>query len=391
MEAELHEILHFWQQHTIDAQYGGFYGRLDNENNIIKDAPKGAVLNSRILWTFSSAKLLTNDDAYFQTAQRAFQYIKDYFIDREYGGVYWTVDFLGNPLDTKKQMYAVAFAMYGMSEYYRCSKNEEALEIAIGLYKDIVKYSYDDKYGGYFEAFGRDWKPLIDLRLSEKDENEKKSMNTHLHILEAFANLYKAWPDEMLKKRIQELLEIFDTHIIDNNTHHLHLFFDEEWTVKSNIVSFGHDIEAAWLLQEAAEVIEDKDLIAKFKMEALAMANSVKSGIGNDNGLWYEYDLNKQHLIKEKHWWPQAEAMVGFFNAWQISRDEHYLKQSILTWRFIQNHIKDNKNGEWYWGIKEDNTMMDEDKVGLWKCPYHNSRACIELIKRMSSLHKIFE
>lgn len=383
MENELHSILDFWQKNTIDIEHGGFYGKLDNSNKVFSEAPKGSVLNSRILWTFSAAFNLTKNVDYLHTAERAFQYIRDNFIDKQFGGVYWTVDYRGEPLDSKKQIYALAFAVYGLSEFYFCSKNEEAKNLSIELYNTILKYSYDNENGGYIEALSREWKELGDLRLSKKDANEKKSMNTHLHVLEGFANLYKIWPDENLKNRIVELLDIFINNIIDKNTHHLILFFDDEWNIKSNIISYGHDIEAAWLLQEAAEIVGEKKLIERLKKEAVEIADQVIEGFDTDGGLWYEYEVGKNHLIKEKHSWPQAESMIGYFNAFQITGDEKYLQQSLSSWHFVQNYIKDKINGEWFWGIKENRKVMDEDKVGIWKCPYHNGRACIEIINRI--------
>jgi len=386
LEHELFQILGFWQQNTIDKTNGGFYGKIDNDNKIFKEAPKGSVLNSRILWTFSAAYNLTKNTECLIIAERAFRYIKDFFIDKEFGGVYWTVDYKGKPLDTKKQIYALAFAIYGLSEFYTSSKNEEAKELAIELYNTILKYSYDNKNGGYIEALTRDWKPIADLRLSKKDANEKKSMNTHLHVLEGFANLYRIWTDEKLKERITELIYIFLNHIIDPKTHHLVLFFDDEWNVKSDIVSYGHDIEAAWLIQEAAEIIVNKQILEKVKQVSVQIAEAATEGLDRDGGLWYEFDVGKSQLIKEKHWWPQAEAMIGFFNAWEITNNEEYLDKSVLSWQFIKEHIIDKKNGEWFWGINKDNSVMNEDKVGIWKCPYHNGRACIELIKRIDKL-----
>lgn len=388
LQNELTAILYFWQQHTPDNAFGGFFGRLDNFNKVSKDAPKGSVLNSRILWAFSSSFTLTGKKDYLSMADRAFQYITNYFIDKKNGGVYWTVDCQGRPLNTKKQIYALSFAIYGLSEFYLASKNQLAKEIAIELYRHIVEHSYDKINGGYIEALSEDWKEISDLRLSKKDANEKKSMNTHLHILEGFAALYRIWTDEVLKNRIEELIHIFLDHIIDKNSHHLILFFDEKWKPKSNIISYGHDIEAAWLIQEAAEIILDKDLIDKIKIKSLQLANAASEGLDKDGGLWYEYKTEEKNLIKEKHSWPQAESMIGFFNAWQLSRDKNFLEKSLRSWKFVQEHILDKKNGEWFWGVKENYLLMNEDKVGLWKCPYHNSRACIELIKRIDNIIK---
>lgn len=386
LENELSEILGYWQKNAIDKEFGGFYGKLDNSNKVFHEAPKGSVLNSRILWTFSAAYNLNGNEDYLHVAERAFQYIVTHFIDKKNGGVYWSVDYQGNPLDIKKQIYALSFAIYGLSEFYLATKNETAKELAVEMYHLIVEHSYDKVNGGYIEALTADWKEIKDLRLSKKDANEKKSMNTHLHVLEGFANLYRVWPDEELKQKIEELIQIFSDHIIDSKTNHLILFFDDEWNVKSNIISYGHDIEASWLVQEAAEIIANEQILEKVKQQSILIADVSEEGLDKDGGLWYEYDANRNHLIKEKHWWPQAEAMIGFFNAWQITKKENYLEKSLNSWKFVQQHIVDTKNGEWFWGVDEKYEPMDEDKVGLWKCPYHNGRACIELIRRIRKI-----
>jgi mannobiose 2-epimerase len=383
LTAELQQILDYWTQYTIDAENGGFYGKISNDNQVENTAPKGAVLNARILWSFAAARNL-NPAHNLDLADRAYRYILDHFIDKAYGGVYWTVDFEGRPLDTKKQVYALAFTIYAFSEFFLAKGDEDIKNHAIALYHDLVKHSYDQEHGGYLEAFSREWQELGDLRLSDKDANEKKTMNTHLHVLEAFTNLYRIWPDEALRTKIQNLLKDFLNHIVDSKTARMILFFDEYWNPKSEIISYGHDIEASWLLLEAAEVIGDHNLVDETRKLAVTMADACIEGIDQDGGLWYEKEPSKDHIVKEKHWWVQAEAMVGFFNAWQISGEQQFLKTSYQSWNFVKQAILDEKNGEWFWGVKEDGHLMEnEDKAGLWKCPYHNSRACIELIKRI--------
>ncbi len=389
MNLELHSILDYWMKHTIDETHGGFVGRIDHDNIVHSIAPKGSVLNSRILWTFSSAARLTRNEDYQFTAERAFHYIRDFFADKEHGGLYWTVDHKGQPLDTKKQVYALSFGIYGLSEYYRISHDKDALQLAVQLYHDIVKYSHDEVHGGYIEALSREWKEMNDIRLSEKDANERKSMNTHLHVMEGFVNLYRVWPDAVLKTRIEALIRIFLDHIISAETNHLILFFDDEWNSKSSTVSYGHDIEAAWLVQEAAEVIGDEDLLREVRTVSVLLADAAAEGLDKDGGLWYEYEPATNHLVKEKHSWPQAEAMVGFFNVWQLTGNKQYLDHSMNSWSFVQSFMHDKNCGEWYWGVYEDYApMTKEDKVGIWKCPYHNSRACMEMIERISMILK---
>lgn len=385
LATELDNIITYWQKYTPDNVNGGFLGKIDNDNQVTANAPKGSVLNARILWSFSAAYNLKPDAGCLAMAHRGYEYICKYFIDAEFGGVYWSVDFEGNKLDTKKQVYASAFTIYALSEYYLASGLAEVKEQAISLYHLLVDKSYDSDKTGYMEAFTRDWQPIGDLRLSAKDANEKKTMNTHLHVLEAYTNLYRIWPDEGLKKQVETLIDNFCDHFIDTKNNHLILFFDEDWNPKSSTVSYGHDIEATWLLLEAAEVIADARRVDLIKKICVEISGATVEGLDADGGLWYEYEPVGNHIVKEKHWWVQAEAMVGFFNAWQISGDQKYLELSLANWAFVKNKIVDHQNGEWFWGILADGSIMPyEDKVGLWKCPYHNSRACIEIIKRIA-------
>ncbi len=384
LSVQLSAILQWWMVHAPDKHQGGFVGKIDNSNHVQANAPKGSVLNSRILYTFSAAYNLFKTPAYLEVATRAFEYIADHFVDEQYGGVYWTVDQTGEPLDTKKQVYAIAFVIYGLAEHYAATKNERAKELAFSLYNQIEKHAHDTVKGGYIEALSRDWQPIEDIRLSAKDYNESKSMNTHLHVLEAYTNMYKVWPFEQVKKNISKLIQLFLNHIIDPLTNHLTLFFDDDWNPRSGIISFGHDIEAAWLLLEAAEVINDEALINMVRYRSQKITEAAARGLDSDGGLWYEKDFGLNHLVKEKHWWPQAEAMVGFFNNWQITGQDKYLQYSLNSWAFIKQFILDHEYGEWFWGVDENGTVMPhEDKAGLWKCPYHNGRACMELIKRI--------
>lgn len=384
LTAELSRILGFWVSKTPDLANGGFYGKIDNDNNIITEAPKGAVLNARILWTFSAAYNHQPDAKYLELANRAYNNICEKFIDDDYGGVYWSVDYKGMPQDTKKQVYAIAFTIYALSEFYRASSIEAAKQKAIDLFYLLVEKAYDPVNTGYFEAFTRNWEPIDDLRLSDKDENEKKTTNTHLHILEGYTNLYRIWPDKALSEHVSILLNNFFDHFIDKESHHLLLFFDERWNRRSGLVSYGHDIEATWLLLEAAQVTGYAPMIDRIKQITAAMADASMEGLDADGGLWYEYEPAGNQLVMEKHWWVQAEAMVGFFNAWQISGDQKYLDAAIRNWGFIKNKILDKKYGEWLWGIDQNGkVLLSEDKVGIWKCPYHNSRACLEIIKRI--------
>lgn len=383
VDIEFQNLLSWWKTNTIDELYGGFYGEIGNDNLPIAEMPKGIVLNSRILWTFSAAFLLKRAEEDLAIANRAFDYVVANFYDSPNGGFYWSVNAKGEMLDGKKQIYGQAFTIYALAEYYKATGKEQALQLAKETFLLIEKYSFDPIHLGYIEAFDQTWQTLADLRLSDKDLNVEKSMNTHLHIIEAYANLYLVWKDERLTQAIKNLLFVFKKHII-SESNHLRLFFTADWQTQSSVISFGHDIEAAWLLLECAESLADEDEISTFKFFASSIADSASKGLDNDGGMYYEYNAEEHHLILEKHWWPQAEAMVGFFNAYQVSGNSKYLAKSIKSWLFVNTSLKDSKNGEWFWGIYPDGTLMKENKAGFWKCPYHNGRACIEILKRIS-------
>ncbi len=382
-KAELINILNYWLENTIDEKNGGFLGEINFEDIKNEDSEKGSVLNARILWSFSAAYAIEPNPEYLKTAKRAFQYIKDYLYDKEFGGIYWSLNADGTPKDTKNQIYAIAFVIYGLAEFYKIFKNEDALEIAQDLFYKIELHSRDFEKRGYLEAFTRDWQEIEDLRLSEKDANEKKTMNTHLHIVEAYANLYSIWPSQKLKDAIKEILEVTETYFIDKESWHLKLFFNENWVEKEDVISYGHDIEAAWLLLWCAETIEDEVLIKNYQKYAVAFADATKEGLDADGGLWYEYEPKEQKLVAEKHWWPQAELWIGMVNAWQLTQKEEYLDIVEKNFSFVEKYIIDHKNGEWIWGVYQDYSPILKDKAGFWKCPYHNSRACIELLKRL--------
>lgn len=371
-------ILAFWMNKMQDNENGGFYGQMDGHDTLHSTANKGAILNARILWTFASAYRVMQKKEYLIVAQRAFDYITEFFIDKTYGGVYWEIDYKGNPVNTKKQTYAQGFALYAFSEFYRATGNEQALELAKEFFY-LIEKCRDDKFGGYFEAYTRDWKSIEDMRLSEKDANEKKTMNTHLHILEPYTNLCRVWKDKQLVAAQKRLIQIFTDCILDKQTNHLNLFFDEEWNVKSTAISYGHDIEASWLLFEAAEALRDAELLNEIKTLSLKIADAASEGLQSDGSLAYEKDGN--HMDTERHWWVQAEAVVGFMYAYKNSGKAEYKEKAEKVWQYIQNNLVDFKNGEWYWSRLSDGTInRKDDKAGFWKCPYHNGRMCLEMI-----------
>jgi len=382
------DILPFWIEKMTDADNGGYYGQITGNNDLITSAPKGGILNARILWTFSAAYRALGKEEYLDAASRARDYIFKFFTDKEFGGIYWSVDYKGNPLDTKKQIYSLAFSIYALSEFYLATNDQESLKMAIDLFHLIEKYSYDPEYGGYFEAYSRDWKLLEDLRLSDKDANEKKTMNTHLHILEAYTNLYRVWKDDHLSKQLRELIGMFFDHIVNHETWHLNLFFDEFWTLKSSDISYGHDIECSWLLYEAAEVLGDPEMIKKAENICINILKASLEGMQPDNSLIYEKKLNG-HTDTQRHWWPQAEAVVGLINGFELTGNQNWLKMADGCFDFILEKLVDKQNGEWHWGVYSDGSINNtDDKAGFWKCPYHNGRMSLEVMRRAEIISK---
>lgn len=378
-------ILPFWMEKMVDEEHGGFYGQITGKDVLVPEASKGAILNARILWTFSSVALHFKDDKYLKYAERAKDYILKYFFDNEKGGTYWLLNADGSPADTKKQIYSEAFFIYAFVEYYKATSDQCALDKAIELYHLIEKYSFDNYKNGYLEAFSKDWKLLEDLRLSTKDANEKKTMNTHLHVLEAYTNLYRVHKDLELARKLKNLIELFLDKIINPETHHLDLYFDENWHCKSTLVSYGHDIEASWLLEEAAIVYGDETLLSRVRDEAVRIAMAAVEGIQTSGAIINEMNFATGHVDANCDWWPQAEAIVGFLNAWELTKIDTFGEIVLANWAFTNKYIVDHENGEWHWAVTATGVNdFKGDKAGFWKCPYHNSRMCLEIMDRIN-------
>ena len=420
-------ILRFWSTQMVDNENGGFYGRIDNSGTVHPDAEKGAILNARILWAFSAAyRVLGNLDNldsldnldtlerldYLEMSRRAYNYFIEHFIDHEYGGVYWSVDAQGRPLDTKKQFYAIGFAIYGMSEYARATGDREALECALQLYDCIEEHAFDPKNNGYIEACTREWGKIEDMRLSEFDANYPKSQNTHLHIIEPYTNLLRCLrefhaqescdyvpilgsvlpigisvPMETMvsvEASLRNLITIFTDYILNPETHHLDLFFEMDWKRGAgHLESYGHDIECSWLMHEAALVLGDHQVLAKVEPIVRMVAKASEKGLRPDGSMIHEANLSTGHVDDDLHWWVQAENVVGWFNLYQHFGDEEALERAFKGWNYIKTQLIDWENGEWYWSRHADGSLnTTDDKAGFWKCPYHNSRMCLEIIER---------
>lgn len=376
-------ILRYWIDKVTDKEHGGYYGRVDGRDKVHPEAEKGAILNGRILWAFSAAYRVMKSREYLDAATRAKDYILDHFIDKEYGGVYWSLDYEGKPLDTKKQTYAIGFVIYGLSEYARATGDKQALDAAIKLYHDIEAHAYDAVNGGYAEALTREWNPIADMRLSDKDENGAKTMNTHLHVIEPYTNLYRVWPSKELHESIHRLLDVFTDKLYNKETHHLDLFFDNEWHGRRNVDSYGHDIEATWLLWETALVLGEDDVKAKLSPIVVDLAKAADEGLQPDGSMIYEHWKDTGKTDRQRQWWVLCENVIGHVNLYQYFNDKDALKVAKDCWDYIDKHLVDHVNGEWHWAISDDGQInLEDDKAGFWKCPYHNSRMCLEITER---------
>jgi len=383
-ERQLKEvILPFWINKMVDTKHGGFIGKIGYSGNTIKGHPKGIILNARILWTFSAVCQLIKEPVYLDLSTRAYQYLEDNFLDNINGGYVWSL----NPDKTihngKKQIYAQAFVIYAFAEYAAATGNEEALEKAFRLVTLIEEKSFDKGKNGYLEAFSKDWEEIEDLRLSDIDMNEKKTTNTHLHIIEAYTRLNDLQNESGLKERLLNLLGIFND-IIMQDDYHMGLFFDENWDLKSDDISFGHDIEASWLLYEAALSSGERDVINTVNRLSVKMANAVLPAMINEGGLIHDGNRNEKNISGELEWWAQAEAIVGFLNCYEITGDETWIEKAYTVSQYIEEYFIDQKNGEWFYRVNEyGKPIEDYEKAGPWKCPYHNTRMCLEILRRL--------
>ena len=378
---ELGNIFNFWQLNAPDNSYGGFFGRRDHFNRVIPKAEKGIILNARILWAFSAAGNFYGKPQYLEICKRAFSYLRDKFNDERYGGVIWMVHYDGTPADTRKQVYAQAFTIYSLSEYYKYSGDKNALQWAMDIFAQLEEKALDHVSGGYIECFTQDWKAIGDMRLSEKDLNASKTMNTHLHILEAYTSLLEVSDNQRVSGALEDLIHLFLNKFLTED-YTFKLFFNDDWVNLDTEISFGHNIEAGWLLINAARQLGNKQFIKTTESIAVSIADSVmKQGQDIDYGIYNKMDKLTGEVDTDKHWWPQCEAVVGLLYVWKITKEFKYLDMARKVWTFIEQNILDKTNGEWFFRVnKEGVPYENENKVGPWKCPYHNSRACIEII-----------
>ena len=374
-------IVPFWKQ-LRDDEHGGYYGYMDFDLNVDKCYEKGCILNSRILWFFSNAYMTLKDKTLLSEAEHAYKFMRDCCEDKEFGGVFWSVSYDGKPLDTTKHIYNQAFAIYALSSYYAASNDGGALEFAMDLFEKIETIGTDSY--GYLESFNRKWELEDNDKLSENGLLADKTMNTLLHVLEAYTELYRVNKDEKVKAALVKILDAFKNQVYNEKTNRLEVFFDEKMNTISDLYSYGHDIEASWLLDRACTVLSDEKITAETHEYTNALAAEVyKEAL--DNGAMNN-ECFKGVVDTTRVWWVQAEAMVGFYNCYEKTKEEKYKDITEKLWEYIKKYIIDKRAGsEWFWDLDKDgNPVSKKPIVEPWKCPYHNGRMCMEIIRRCS-------
>lgn len=382
---ELASIEQWWLTHAIDRDRGGVHGEIADDNTVRSDAEKGVILHARALWFFSELARAAASARAASAARALYAFTVERFIDREFGGLVWSLTPEGAWAADRKQVYAQAFAVYAFSAYARAFDDAEALQRAVDLARLTDEQAWDRERGGYMEAFARDWSPIDDVRLSERDLNAPKTMNTHLHVLEAATGLHLAARSAETTRLLQKNIDIFIKRFIEPRGDHLSLFYSNDWADLCLDESYGHDIEASWLLYEAAGALGDEAILAAARRHALALAASaLGKAMSGEGGLVYERHADGRGLVTERHWWPQAEAIVGFYNAFELSGEAQYARAASDIWSFVKRSHIDREHGEWTWLSASDAPKRGPYKAGFWKGPYHNGRAMMEMMRRLS-------
>jgi mannobiose 2-epimerase len=375
-------LLPWWMEHGIDEKNGGFLGRVDCNDVPDPEAPRFIVLSARLVWTFSAAYRVLGDERYLKMAKRAYDYLIEHFRDREYGGYYTWVDCHGNVTDAGKHIYGNAFALYGLSEYARATGDKEALKYA-DEQAHILERAWDPMYKGYYEAMTRDWEHSPWLHGVNRFPTDEKTMNTHLHLIEAFTCNLRVNDTPFIRNRVRQLLYIMLNRIVNSDIHHFHCFQDRQWNPTSSEISYGHDIEGSWLMMETAEVLGEEEALRKTRDICVNMARAVlEEGLTDEGALMTEYDPVTGHRSDALSWWEQNESVVGFLNAFELTGDEKFLDASLKSFDYINEHFIDRKNGGWHPILSLDGIPMTNDKLNGFTCPYHNSRMSMEVIER---------
>ena len=375
------DIIPFWKN-LRDDEFGGYYGYLDYDLKLDKKAEKGCILNSRITWFFSNAYTLLKDKSLLEEADHGYEFLKEHCIDKEYGGIYWSMKYDGTPLDTTKHTYNQAFCIYALSSYYEASGKQEALELARKLYELIETRCMDDN--GCLEAFTRDFKPESNEKLSENGVLAEKTMNTLLHVLEAYTELYRVSHDEKVGDRLRWIMDTFADKVYNPKLKRQEVFFDKDYNSIIDLHSYGHDIETAWLMDRSLEVLGDAAYTEKLTPITKALTENIYNVAFDGHSLSNECD--KGVVDTNRVWWVQAETIVGFLNGYEKDPSKTQYKEAAeAAWQFIKEHVIDKRQGsEWYWLVRQDGSPVEgKPIVEPWKCPYHNGRMCMEVIRRL--------
>jgi len=374
------KLIPFWES-IKDDEKGGFYGYKDFDLKTDKNYDKGCILNSRILWFFSNAYLLLKDESLREYADHAYRFMKEHCIDHEYGGIFWSVTADGEVSDDTKHTYNQAFAIYALSSYYDASKDEEALTLAKSLVKAIEEHCTDEF--GYLEAFDRKFEPVDNEKLSENGVIAEKTMNTLLHVLEAYTELYRVTGDAYIGERLKYQLDLFSEKVYNPELGRQEVFFDREWNTLIDLYSYGHDIETSWLIDRALEVLGDEEYSKKILPVTRILAENIYKVAYVDHSLLSECENGVP--LTTRTWWVQAETIVGFVNLWQRDPShKEYLEAAEDVWEYIKECFVDKREGsEWYRDVDADRKPLHEPIVEPWKCPYHNGRMCMEITKRL--------
>lgn len=376
----LEGIIPFWKG-LRDNEYGGYYGGMDYDLNVDKHAVKGCILNSRILWFFSNAYTLLKDESLLDEARHGFAFMKEHCMDKENGGIFWSLKYDGQPEETLKHTYNQAFAIYALSSYYEASGDEEALSMAKELFALLEEKCVDEE--GYLEAFDKEFNIIDNDKLSENGVMADKTMNTLLHVFEAYTELYRVAGIEQVKEKLMWIMDVFADKVYNPELHRQEVFFDEHWNTILDLHSYGHDIETAWLIDRGVEVIGEKKYEEKMSPITKDLTAQIYKVAFDGNSLANECE--KGVVNTHRIWWVQAETVVGFLNGYQKNPDKpEYLEAAQKEWKFIKEHVIDKRSGsEWFWEVDEDgNPYEGRPIVEPWKCPYHNGRMCFEVINR---------
>lgn len=374
------DIIPFWKS-LRDDTYGGYYGYMGYDLKVDEKAVKGCILNSRITWFFSNAYTVLKDESLLAEAKHGYEFMRDYCTDKENGGIFWSLKYDGTPEETLKHTYNQAFAIYALSSYYEASKDEEALKQAFALFTVIETKCRDEI--GYLEAFNERFEEIDNEKLSENGVMAEKTMNTLLHVFEAYTELYRVTKDERVKEKLEEIMDTFADKIYNPKLHRQEVFFDKYYNSILDLHSYGHDIETAWLIDRGVEILGEEKYEKKLGPITKDLTNQIFQTAFDGRSLSNECERGVVDTYRI--WWVQAETVVGFLNGYEKCPErKEYLNAAKETWEFIKKYVMDKRSGsEWFWRVSKEG-VPDESKpiVEPWKCPYHNGRMCLEVIRR---------